>query len=85
MPASEYRLVHDGELICPKEQPADEVLATLVQQFSSTLPEQYAGRSISASDVIELYGDDGRSYFYRDTASFVPVKFSPMLAKPMRK
>ena len=84
-PASEYRLVHDGELICPKEQAANEVLATLVQQFSSTLPEQYAGRSISASDVVELYGDDGRSYFYRDTSSFVQVKFSPMLAKPMRK
>ena len=84
-PASEYRLVHDGELICPKEQPADEVLATLIQRFSSTLPEHYAGRSISASDVVELYGNDGRSYFYRDISSFVPVRFSPMLAKPMRK
>jgi len=38
---------------------------------------------VALSDVIELYGDNGRAYFYCDTAGFPGVKFSPMLAKPL--
>ena len=84
-PAADYRLVYDGELICPKEQAAEEVLEHIFKCFSDTLPSGYPGRNVSASDVVELYGDGSRIYYYRDTAGFVPVKFSPMLAKPMKK
>lgn len=84
-PASEYRLIYDGVQTCPKEQASEEVLATLFQRFNTTLPEDYPGRNISASDVVELYDNGARTYFYRDDAAFVPVKFSPMLAKPMKK
>lgn len=84
-PAADYRLVYDGELICPKEQAAEEVLEHIFKCFSDTLPSGYPGRNVSASDVVELYGDGIRTYYYRDTAGFVPVKFSPMLAKPMKK
>lgn len=41
----------------------------------------YQPQNRGASDVIELYDDTGRRYFYRDTDGFCPVKFSPMLAK----
>lgn len=38
------------------------------------------GLYTALSDVIELYGDEGRSYFYCDVDGFPGVRFSPMLA-----
>ena len=46
-------------------------------------PVGYEGRSLSPSDVVELYDDNSRRYFYCDTRGFVPVSFSPLLAKPI--
>lgn len=79
--ASDYILTHDGEIFCPKDQGDNEVLERIFSRFNDTLPENYRGRSISTSDVIELYGDGVRKYFYREDGSFAPVDFSPMLAK----
>ncbi len=39
------------------------------------------GRSIAPSDVLELYDESERRYFYCDMAGFPQVKFSPALAK----
>lgn len=47
------------------------------------MPSDYIGRSIAPSDVIEFYNDTERKYFYRDENGFWPVKFSPLLAKPL--
>ena len=82
--ASDYALVHDGEIICPKGLTDADVLERIFRSYNDTLPETYHGRSISASDVIELYGDGERRYFYREETSFTPVEFSPLLAKNMK-
>lgn len=44
-------------------------------------PPDYRGRSIAPSDVLELYDESERRYFYCDMAGFLQVKFSPALAK----
>ena len=80
-PAAEYRLVYDGICTCNKEDNDAAVLELIFKRYSQRLPEDYPGRSLSPSDVVELYDDCGRKYFYRDEHSFCPVKFSPMLAK----
>ena len=82
-PAAEYARVYDGEIICPKEQPDEAVLERIFMLCNDTFPEGYAGRSLSTSDVVELYDSTGRRYFYCDTSGFAPVNFSPMLAKKL--
>ena len=80
-PASEYRLVFDGEIVCPAEYTEQDVLELICSRYSGELPEHYHGRSVSPSDVVELCSPQQRSYFYRDKKQFVPVRFSPMLVK----
>ena len=82
-PASLYRLVYDGEIFCPMEQSEHDILERIFARYNDVLPEGFPGRNVALSDVIELYGDNGRAYFYCDTAGFPGVKFSPMLAKPL--
>ncbi len=80
-PASEYCLVYDGSMMCPQTQSAFDLLERILDCYNDDLPADYHGRSVSISDVVELYDDENRTYYYCDTAGFVPVKFSPMLAK----
>jgi hypothetical protein len=80
-PAAEYCLVYDGEIVCPSDQRDSDVLERIFERYNDDLPGDYHGRSVSPSDVVELYDGGGRSYFYCDTAGFAPVKFSPMLVK----
>ena len=84
-PAAQYCLVYDGTLFCPKEIGADELLEMIFTRFNNSFPADYPGRSVSVSDVIELYDGGTRNYFYCNSIGFAPVKFSPMLAKQMRK
>jgi len=80
-PAPEYRLIYDGYFMAPPDQTDAEVLERVFVCFNDDLPEGYHGRSVSMSDVIELYDETGRRYFYCDRIGFTPVQFSPMLAK----
>ena len=82
-PASEYRLIHDGCIVCGSDESDDLRLERIFKKYNDTLPHDYRGRSISPSDVVELYDEEKRRYFYRDHDSFCSVKFSPFLAKPM--
>lgn len=82
-PASLYRLVYDGTILCSNEQSEQDALERIFACYSDTLPKDFPGRNVAPSDVIELYEDDGRAYFYCDAGGFVRVKFSPMLAKPL--
>ena len=84
-PASDYRLVYNSGLYCPQQESADAVLARVYLHLNDHLPEDYHGRSLTASDIVELHESGKRTYFYCDTVGFVPVKFSPMLAKPMKR
>lgn len=80
-PAAEYRLVHEGTLCFDESEDDYQRLMRIAETFGNTLPSEYRGRSVAPSDVLELYDETGRRYFYRDTDGFCPVKFSPMLAK----
>lgn len=84
-PAAEYRLAYDGVLYCGKDTEDKAVLERIFSRFNDDLPGDYHGRSVSPSDVVELYDGDGRRYFYCDGGGFVPVKFSPALALPMQQ
>ena len=80
-PAAEYRLIHEGMLHCDESENDFQRLTRIANQFGDVLPKDYRGRSVSPSDVLELYDNTGRRYFYRGKDRFHPVKFSPMLAK----
>lgn len=82
-PASLYRLVYDSAIFCLNEQSEHDVLERIFSLYSEDLPQGFPGRNTALSDVIELYGDHGRTYFYCDVNGFPGVKFSPMLAKPL--
>lgn len=80
-PAALYRLVYDGAIFCPSERSERDVLEQIFTRYCDTLPEDFPGRNVAVSDVIELYGDNDRTYFYCDVDGFPGVKFSPMLSK----
>ena len=80
-PAAEYTLVYDGELICPVGQDERDILERIFARYNQAFPQDYHGRSIAPSDVLELYDESERRYFYCDMAGFLQVKFSPALAK----
>lgn len=83
-PAKEYRLMWDSALPCPENSADREILERIKESFSAHLPEGYRGRQVAPSDVLELYDDEKRCYYYVDTEDFEPVRFSPFLAKPMQ-
>ena len=76
-----YELPQTDMLHCEETASDTGRLTHIAELFGDALPKDYRGRSVAPSDVIELYDDTGRRYFYRDTDGFCPVKFSPMLAK----
>lgn len=83
--ASDYRLMHDNVMFCPNEQRESEILERIFSRFNECHPADYRGRSLSVSDVVELYDGGERRYFYRDSTRFTPIGFSPMLAKPLNE
>ncbi len=83
-PASEYCLVHEGETVCPAGTSMDECMQKLFCFYSHNLPEGYHGRAFAPSDIVEIYDGEARAYFYIDPPRFIPVKFSPFLAKPRK-
>ena len=85
-PASEYALVYEGTLVCEVQQDDAIRLKLVAARYSGELPADYHGRSVSPSTVIEFFDENGRRYFYCDgNDKFLPVKFSPKLAKDKRE
>ena len=84
-PAAEYALVCEDKIFCHVDDTDKVRLELIFNRYSDTLPEGYTGRSIAPSDVVELFDEEGRLYFYRDKDHFCPIKFSPMLAKKKMK
>lgn len=81
-PAKEYRLVYDGELTVPVVQKEDNTLRQIAERYSDDFPPGYEGRSVAPSDILELFDDQSRKYFYADKdGKFVPVRFSPALVQ----
>lgn len=82
-PADRYRLVCETEIPYPKEYDETERLQYFKEYYQRLIPQDYRGRPLAPSDIVELYGQEGRRYFYVGTEGFEPVRFSPFLAKPL--
>lgn len=64
---SNYRVVFDGN---PGTNDLEEIYAAFNQP---DLPENYTGYSMSKSDVIELYDEEGSEFYYVDSIGFVKL------------
>ncbi len=82
-PAALYRQIWDGSITCPIAWHEEDVVRQICMRYSDQMPEEYMGRPVAPSDVVELYEGENRRYYYVDTNGFVLVRFSPVLAKPM--
>ncbi len=69
IPAEIYDLVYTGDV---EAQTLEDVFAI----FNLKRPEEYHGRSMTQSDVVEVHEPDGRSLFYFcDIHCFTPIHF----------
>ncbi|MCM1215581.1 MAG: YodL domain-containing protein [Lachnospiraceae bacterium] len=84
-PSSSYRLVCDSSFVCPIAWGDGDLLDRIMGYYGGSVPEGYGGHPLASSDVVELNDDTGRRYFYVDGRKFEPVRFSPFLAKPMKR
>ena len=80
-PARDYACVYDGEQFCFTNDTTKNCLELIFKRFNERLPEEYKGRNIAPSDIIELYSENTRRYYYTNKDGFSEVKFSPLLAK----
>ena len=78
-PACEYCLVCD-EVICSGMNEI-ETLHHIRQLYSLKLPEDYLGRAVAPSDIIELYDGDKSKFFYCNKEGFCAVSFAPEMVK----
>ncbi len=83
--AGDYNRVYDGLMTVSDADTEEKVLERIFCRFNLDFPQDYPGRSLSVSDVVELYDDTGRRYFYCDRMGFSPIRFSPMLVKPLQR
>ena len=84
-PAKDYALVYQGTQFCHTSDSSKVCLELIFQRFNEQVPEGYGGRNVAPSDVIELYDENDRRYYYCDKERFYEVKFSPLLAKKQMK
>ncbi|OPY55757.1 MAG: hypothetical protein A4E55_02491 [Pelotomaculum sp. PtaU1.Bin035] len=63
-----YQVVYDGEL-------ETNDLEAIYEKFNLDHPPGYQGHSLSMSDVIELYDQNGSSFHYVDRFGFKEVAF----------
>ncbi|MDR3239032.1 MAG: hypothetical protein LBT44_02960, partial [Clostridiales bacterium] len=78
-PAECYRSVYNGEM------DADTTPDDVFEKFNTAIPKDYAGRSLSVSDVIELQKAYGKSsFFFCDTFAFQELAFEKSSALAAR-
>ena len=51
-------------------------LESLFEKFNTDFPPGYTGYSLSMSDILELYDDQGREFYYVDVVGFRQVEFA---------
>ena len=66
---SDYQTVYDGEV-------ETNDLEALYTKFNTAHPPGYAGHSLSMSDVLELYDENGSNFFYCDRFGFQEIGFT---------
>lgn len=63
-----YQQVYDGAV-------ETNELEALYTKFNVDIPQEYEGHSLSMSDVLELYDEQGSSFYYVDRIGFKQVEF----------
>jgi len=66
-----YETVYDGEL-------ATNDLEGIYTKFNIDHPYGYEGHSLSMSDVVELYDDEGSIFHYVDRMGFQEISFKQL-------
>lgn len=80
-PAAEYRRVLDMTLPRGADQTDESFLQAVRVYCKDGLPQDCRGRPMAPSDVVELYGQESRRYFYVEPDGFAQVRFSPFLTE----
>lgn len=80
-PAAEYRRVLDTALPRGAGQTDEAFLQAVRAHCRDGLPQGCQGRPMAPSDIVELYGEESRRYFYVEPDGFTEVRFSPFLTK----
>jgi len=70
-PSDVYKVVFDGQL-------KTEELEKIFEIFNIAHPKEFSGHSLSVSDIIELYENDNRSFYYCDIFGFKEISFTPI-------
>ena len=74
--------LHQADADAVFDRQEEEFLQYLKRHYGDSLPDDYSGRPLAPSDVVERYDNEKRRYYYVDTKHFEAVRFSPFLAKP---
>jgi len=65
-----YRVVYDGQL-------ETNDLDAIFEKFNLDHPAGYEGHSLTMSDIIELYDQDGSTFHYVDRSEYKEIDFQP--------
>ena len=68
IPAELYRMIYEG--VVPTKE-----LSVVFYIFNMAHPQDYRGRSLSVSDVIEVVEENRSTFYYVDTIGFREVSF----------
>lgn len=74
-PGNAYRFVYQSEYVCPTEFPDSDILEQIFRIFNTEHPKDYTGRSLSVSDVVELYENDSSRFYFCDSMGFRKIAF----------
>ena len=72
IPANLYRMIYEG--VVPTED-----FSVVFYIFNMEHPQDYRGRSLSVSDVIEVVEESSSTFYYVDTIGFREVLFDTSL------
>lgn len=68
IPANLYRMIYEG--VVPTKE-----FSVVFYIFNMAHPQDYLGRSLSVSDVIEVVEESSSTFYYVDTIGFREVSF----------
>ena len=72
IPAELYRMIYEG--VVPTKE-----FSVVFYIFNMAHPQDYRGRSLSVSDVIEVVEESSSTFYYVDTIGFREVLFDTSL------
>ena len=72
IPAELYRMIYEG--VVPTKE-----FSVVFYIFNMAHPQDYRGRSLSVSDVIEVVEESSSTFYYVDTIGFRGVSFDTSL------